>query len=67
MAKEVLITADELIALENDDIALQLFYIVIKHGRKSTNDAIEIGRMIENHGHAFKKRLAEREKVTQNE
>lgn len=58
------ITSNELIAMDNDEVATELFFILVKHGEKSINDVAEIAKGIKFHSNELKRRIHKNRKET---
>ncbi|MEI3605959.1 hypothetical protein SPD48_09675 [Pseudogracilibacillus sp. SE30717A] len=56
MSKRV-ISSDELIAMSNEDVATELFFIIVQHGQKNLKDVFHITREIEKHAKEIEKRI----------
>lgn len=59
------ISSDELIAMSNEDVATELFFIIVKHGQKSLNDVFHIVKGIEKHAKEIERRIQLRKKETE--
>lgn len=61
MEKRV-ITSDELIAMDNAEVAIELFFMIVKHGEKSLCDVHEIAEGIKMHADEIERRIQEKRK-----
>lgn len=61
MSKRV-ISSDELIAMSNEDVAMELFFIIVQHGQKDTRDVMDIAKGIKKHAEEIERRIALRKK-----
>lgn len=56
MSKRV-ISSDELIAMSNEEVAIELFFMIVKHCEKDLKDVYEIARDIEKHATEIERRV----------
>lgn len=61
MSKRV-ITSDELIAMDNDEVAIELFFLIVQHGEKSLCDVHEIAAGIRMHAEEIERRIQAKRK-----
>lgn len=61
MSKRV-ISSDELIAMSNEDVATELFFIIVQHGQKDIRDVMNIAKGIKEHAEEIERRIALRKK-----
>lgn len=57
------ISSDELIAMSNEDVAIELFFIIVQHGQKNLHDVREIAKGITKHANEIEKRIKIREEA----
>lgn len=64
MSKRV-ISSDELSAMPNDDVATELFFIIVQHGQRDLRDVIDIASGISKHAKEIERRIELRKNKTE--